>query len=353
MGTHILETLKTIEARDLKKVQTGVIGIDDVYHREITRELLIVKDHQAIVLESMTDGFLELTPDMTIVYANPAATRHLGVSESEIISKQFSEVVPDTDIRQSAKKCIYLNGRHLTLTVTQSEESDYLSYLVIMRDDTEKKKVELALKEKELLLHELHHRVKNNLTMLTSLINLQKDYVENNQELHHLERLHHRIHSVSLVYHTLMTRDTIVVIDFKEYARQLVDDILSTMLLPKNQIVTTIEADTITFEIETMIPLGLIVTELFTNAIQHGYPLEAQLGKPVVGNIAICLRKDLDTYTLSVTNDGAPFPADIDIRNAKSLGLRLICVLTEQLEGTIELDRTHATSFAISFPVPQ
>lgn len=354
MGSHVLETLKRVEKEGIQGLRAGVIGIKDVFHREITKELLIVKKHQDIVLKRMTDGFMEMTSDLTIVHANPAAAEYLDIPESRLISMKFCEAVPEADLHKLSDFSITVKGRHLSIRIAPSDNDEYQSHLVIIHDESEKKKIELALKEKELLLHELHHRVKNNLTMLTSLINLQKDYVENNQELHHLERLHHRIHSVSLAYHTLMTRDNIAIIDFGEYARQLVDDILSTMMLPKNQIVTTVEADSVSFEIETMIPLGLIVTELFTNAVQHGYPLETQLSKPVVGNIKIGLEKIDTRGVLTVANDGAPFPSGIDFKNTKSLGLKLACVLSEQLDGAIELERQEkSTAFTVSFPLPQ
>ncbi len=364
MGSHILETLKSIIRNGEESLPKKVIGLEDVYHREITRELLITKKHKEIILDAIADGILELTGDYAIVFANPASLDILGASETDLLSRDFRSLFPESDIPavekalvqaggpQDERKWIFLQRKekYLRIEVSPSGGQGHSSFLIVIKDQTDHYRVEKALAEKEILLQELHHRVKNNLTMITSLINLQKDYVKNKNELNHLERLQYRVHSISLIHQELMGDPDLTSIGLHRYITQLVYGITSSILLPRNLIQVDYAVEDVHFHIDTLIPIGLIVTELITNAIEHGYPWESRTGKPREGRITIQFSKTNEEYRLSVQHDGIPFPRDLDFRKTDSLGLKLVCILTEQLEGTVDLQNEQTTEFIITFP---
>ena len=186
--------------------------------------------------------------------------------------------------------------------------------------------------------------------MITSLINLQKDYVKNKNELNHLERLQYRVHSISLIHQELMEDPDLSSIGLHRYIIQLVDGITSSMFLPQNLIQVDYVVEDVHLNVSTLIPIGLIITELVTNAVEHGFSWKSQIGKHRAGRITIQFSRKNEEYRLSVKHDGIPFPRDLDFRNTNSLGLKLVCILSEQLEGTVDLQNEETSEFIITFP---
>jgi len=200
-----------------------------------------------------------------------------------------------------------------------------------------------SLREKEILLKEIHHRVKNNLQIISSLLNLQADYVTDAKALQCFEESQDRIRAMALVHEKLYGAEDLSRIDMGSYIRSLSDKLLRAFLLPGN-VTVSIQAGPVFLGIETAIPCGLILNELMSNIAKHAFPHERS------GQVQILLqRRSTDQLILIVEDNGVGIAPDIDLTSANSLGLRLVDALVSQLDGTMQLDRERGTKFTIQF----
>jgi len=219
-----------------------------------------------------------------------------------------------------------------------------------LMDITARKKAEeeikRSLREKETLLAEIHHRVKNNMQIISSLLSLQSKDIEDERALSLIKNCEDRIRSMSLVHEKLYLSEDLSSIDFHDYMKDLSARLFQVHRVDSRVLSFSSQIKDVSFNIETAIPLGLIINELISNALKHAFPE----GKK--GSIAVELTQDKKTeeYILTVTDDGIGFPEVTDYRNTETFGLQLANMLTaEQLHGTMELDRTKGTSFRIVF----
>lgn len=198
-----------------------------------------------------------------------------------------------------------------------------------------------SLEEKEALLKEIHHRVKNNLQIIASLLFLQSGKFENEDYKRVLEEGQGRVRSMALIHQKLYENDDLKSIPFEEYLNELVGEIRATFGM--HNIDLNISADRIFFDVDTAVPLGLIVNELATNAFKYAFK------KGSAGSFSITLTKVGQDYVLNVRDDGMGLPDDIDIKKTKSLGLRLVRMLSQQLEGDFQFERINGTKFSLKF----
>jgi two-component sensor histidine kinase len=216
-------------------------------------------------------------------------------------------------------------------------------------DITERKqaeeKINASLKEKEVLLREIHHRVKNNMQIISSLLNLQSMLLSNEKDIAMLKDSQNRIRAMSLIHEKLYRSENLADINIKEYINDLAKYILQFFEAVAFNVTLKIEAEDILMGIDTAIPCGLIINELISNSLKHAFPEGRK------GEVRITLEKTGDDeIIMTVSNDGIGFPEDIDFRKTKSLGLQLVTTLAEnQLQGKIELDRSKGTAFKITF----
>ncbi|MBI5591517.1 MAG: hypothetical protein HY881_13650 [Deltaproteobacteria bacterium] len=219
-------------------------------------------------------------------------------------------------------------------------------------DITEHKKAEgrikASLAEKEVLLREIHHRVKNNLAAIMGLIDLRGQTIDDETERTALAELSTRIRSMALVHEQLYKSEDFSRIDFQDYLDVLVCHLLISYER-SSDIRVSVAAKDVEMELDIAIPCGLIITELVTNAIKYAFPE----GRPTGSGgceIAISMEYDGDAYTLIVADNGVGLPLDLDWTNPDTLGLLLIKMLGQhQLQGRIELDRTVGTTFRLRF----
>jgi two-component sensor histidine kinase len=218
-------------------------------------------------------------------------------------------------------------------------------------DITERKRMEeqlkASLRDKEMLLKEVHHRVKNNLQVVSSLLTLQRDTLQDpmlRECFHESER---RIRAMSLIHETLYQTTDVARLNVAQYLQTLSAQLLQSYGVDPHRIAFTTQLEAVVLSPDTAIPLGLILNELLSNALKHAFPHGRS------GTIAIELNTTSDGHaTLHVRDTGVGFPEGLDFRETDSLGLQLVCALTEQLEGTIKLERDGGTVFALTFPLP-
>lgn len=200
-----------------------------------------------------------------------------------------------------------------------------------------------SLKEKELLLKEIHHRVKNNLMVISSLLAIQSRYIKDQDAREVFKDSQNRANSMALIHEQLYGSTDLKMIDFGDYLRNLISDLFSTYVLDPNVIILNMDVDDVNLDINTAIPLGLIVNELISNAMKYAFPDRRK------GGINISLRSKDGIIMMTIADNGVGFPEDLDFKNTESLGLQLVNSLIGQIEGEIELDRNNGTEFKIIF----
>ncbi len=207
--------------------------------------------------------------------------------------------------------------------------------------EEDKKIIEKSLAERESLLKEIHHRVKNNLQIIASLLYLQSGKFEDEDFKKVLEEGQGRVRSMALIHQKLYENEDLKSIPFGEYMKELVSEIRASFGMRNIQL--KIEAENIHFDVDTAVPLGLIVNEMATNAFKYAFL------KKENGSISIFLTESNGEYILNIKDDGSGIPEEIDIRKTKSLGLRLVRMLSQQLEGDFEFKSENGTSFKLKF----
>ncbi len=201
----------------------------------------------------------------------------------------------------------------------------------------------LSLREKEHLLREIHHRVKNNLQIISSLLNLQTESTQDEKFLSLIRESCNRIKSMALVHEMLYTTTNLSNIKLKIYIKSLYESIYQSYRRPQMKIDFHLEvSDEARFEIDRMIHIGLILNEVISNSLKYAFDDDK-------GNIYIALQEKNNKYTLTIKDDGKGLPKDFDQKKDGHLGMQLIYLLTEQLTGKVELESNNGTSYMLIF----
>ncbi len=209
--------------------------------------------------------------------------------------------------------------------------------------------IKASLQEKEILLKEIHHRVKNNLAIISELFELQSGAVQTQQYHDLLESSKNRIKSMALIHETLYQSEHFSEIDSAEYIDNLINHLTMAFTGRGKPIEFKVEVENIPMDIDTAIPCGLIINELVTNAVKHAFPNNE------TGEISIVLRSGPEgQVTLEVADNGIGLPQHVDIEKVSSIGLQLVDILARQLDATIDIQRSNGTRYIISFgPLPK
>ena len=200
-----------------------------------------------------------------------------------------------------------------------------------------------SLEEKKVLLKEIHHRVKNNMQVIYSLLNLQAKGTADTAVRAMFEESRNRVGSMAMIHEKIYRSEDLAHIDFKDYLQILVAGIADTY--KRRNIVFSLDMEQIALDVNVGIPCGLIVNELVSNSFKHAFP-DGRKGTISVG---INRNKEGD-YVLIVADNGVGFPPEVDFRKTQSLGLQLVNVLAKQINGKIELSKVEGTAFSITFP---
>ena len=322
----------------------------------------IVPVARDIVIDTMSDSIIVLDAQNRVIDVNTAAQQLMG-SPSSVIGRPIEEVFPswsseiegtngmsDREIEldlsnvnlSSTDRRIY----DLRTSTVRSWRGDIVSRVIVVRDITERKMAEelirQQLKEKEILLREIHHRVKNNLQIISSLLRLQSRYMKNAHDLDMIKESQNRIKSMALIHEKLYQSENMAHIYAQDYVKDLVYGLVQSYSVA-NDIGLTMDVGDVLLGVDAAIPCGLIINELVSNCLKHAFPN----GK---GEITVSLHATGGNIEVVVSDNGVGIPDDIDIRNTDSLGLRLVTILAEdQLQGTVELNRDRGTEFRIIF----
>jgi PAS domain S-box-containing protein len=219
-----------------------------------------------------------------------------------------------------------------------------------MSDITERKKfeqeLEASLKEKVVLLKEVHHRVKNNLQVIYSLLSLQSGYVKDPQSLDMFKECRDRVKSMALIHEILYKSKDLAKVDFGDYVRTLIGNLTRSYQVQTGQVDIQVDVAQMRLDLDVAIPCGLMINELVSNALKYAFPNGRK------GVIEIVLQQPEEgIYNLRIRDNGIGFPETVDFRKTDTLGLQLVNTLSEQLDGKIDLIRDGGTQFVITFAI--
>jgi len=260
-------------------------------------------------------------------------------------------VLRDLEFRWQAKDGTYHWASGSLFPIFESPGDEQINRVsmiqVVIQDITERKMVEglikESLEEKEVLLKEIHHRVKNNLQIISSLLHLQSNDLQDTQVRRIFEDSQHRINSMALIHEELYNSGDLARIDFGDYSRILIENLFDSYGISTSHIALDIQVDAQPLSLDQAIPLGLVINELVSNSLKYAFPGGCE------GHVSIFLQAGPgNQFALTVSDDGIGLPEDIDFHHPNSLGLRLVETLAHQLKASVELDRSSGTTFTIA-----
>ena len=208
---------------------------------------------------------------------------------------------------------------------------------------TKTQNLESVLLEKEILLKEIHHRVKNNMQVIASLIALQVRNIEGSATIYEFQQIQNRINSMAIVHEMLYQSEYLAQINYDEYVKKLALSLLASMKGKDSNVTFNFNVNHIQLNIDTAIPLGLLISELLTNALKYAFPNGQE------GEVHLSIKQVSDAYELIISDNGVGYSFDGDLDKLKTLGMRLVHSLVEQLEGTIVQENRNGTSYFITF----
>jgi PAS domain S-box-containing protein len=319
------------------------------------------------LFESDPDYTLLLDLNGILLEINNAAARFTGRTREKLIGKKFVELglFPEEDLKfQRELFASVLDGQHVKpfpykiidkngvegwvesqLIPLKKDEKVY-SVMVIATDITERKiatdNLKASVREKEILIQEIHHRVKNNMQIISSLLNLQSRYVEDAEAVNVLKESQNRVKSMAMIHEKLYQSEDLTHINFVDYIESLVSNLFYSYNVENGKIQSILEIENVNLNMETAVPCGLIISELVSNSLKYAFPNG-------VGKIFVSLKSVEEKYQLNISDDGIGLPQELEFNNLESLGLLLVKSLTEQIDGQLRINRRNGTEFNIVF----
>ncbi len=356
---------------------------NEIAVRKELEERMRLDAHKIELAEIKFRGPLELAPDSIIIIntngdillINSQAEKMFGYNKDELIGKPVETLMPerirethvshrkdyyaDPLIRPMASNLDILCRRkdgsefpsEISLSPMESEEG--LLVISAIRDISDRRqteeKIRASLKEKEVLLREVYHRVKNNMQVISSLLSLQSQYIEDKKIAEMCRETQNRIRSMALVHEKLYHSKNLVKIDFNEYIKDLANSLLRSYRETAGKVEVKVNTNNIFLGLDSAILCGLIINELVSNSIKHAFPVGRMLEEKRCQIRIEIYRIDPDIFELIVSDNGVGMSVDIDLDKTETLGLRVVRGLTEQMHGRIELQRKEGTEVRIRF----
>lgn len=371
-GEIYLESFFSPIAIDGHKVEEISIVAHNVTDKVLNE--MKIKDSESrnkALLQAIPDLIFRIRKDGTIIdfRANNRADRDLFfefINTKEITGKKFNEIFLNQQtaddfmsyLQKSIEKDdlithVYkvkrnsdLEGRTYYFENRYSGISDFEG-LILARNITDQEENELRLREslaeKEVLLKEVHHRVKNNLQVISSILNLQSSYIDDPNTLEFINESQNRIRSMSYIHESLYITENFSSIDLKDYIQNLVNNLFQSYRLQDSNVELRLQLEQVQLNLDQSIPCGLIINELFSNALKYAFPEGRE------GEIFVELKQDEENTYVTIQDNGIGLPAGLNIDNLESLGLSLVQILVEQLDGTLHMESKNGTKFLIIF----
>lgn len=378
-GTLFWNELSIAPLYDRYDTLTHYIGIQsDITHRKISEEKLQeARDQLQAVLDAVPGFVSWISNDLRYLGVN----RHLAAAYNQnpeaFVGQELGFLQNSPSYTEFMSKFMGNSAMFASQVIDNTSSGKDRYYLVAAQkyqqgkaavsvgiDITERKQAEekllASLREKEVMLKEIHHRVKNNLQIVSSLLKLQSGYIKDSEALSLFKDSYNRVRSMALIHEKLYRSSDLARIDASEYIRNLVANLCSAYGVYSGQIQVKIEVEKIALDIDTAIPCGLIINELVSNSLKYAFPqgkqglvtINFKLNQAHSSTLTpqqTQLSEENAICVLTVADDGIGLPADFDLETTDSLGLQLVFNLTEQLGGTIQVNGNKGTFYEIRF----
>jgi PAS domain S-box-containing protein len=282
----------------------------------------------------------DITPFISLIDADDKERVAAGIAES---AKTMTPWHDEYRLHHPQKGEIWIEG----MSMPQREPDGSILWHGFVADITDRKRAEeqlrASLHEKEVLLKEVHHRVRNNLQVISSLMSIQADHMNNPESQSAFRDSRFRVRAMALVHEKLYSSGNLASVQFGDYIESVVNELLRSF--GKQGLTVSLDLDPIFLEVDKAIPSGLIVGELVMNVLKHAFPGESH------GTLTVALhRVSASTVALTVADNGIGFPKGEDFKTMSSMGMTLLMALVQQVSGTVSLDRAGGTRFAVEFP---
>ena len=361
-----------------------VVAIRDISRRKDFETVMrqANADYETLISQS-PDGLFIINENGIILFANPSAYQILGVKQFKDIQNRpiLDFVLPQYHIAVRERHDLLNDGydipfmkmdaKRLDGSIVEVEYKpvsiDYRgkkAILVVYHDiesqeqlarekmrfqiaEETNKALKQSLAEKEVLLKEVHHRVKNNLQVISSILNLQSSYTDDPRTIELLKESQNRIKSMSFIHESLYQTKNFAGVNFKEYVHNLCNNLLFSYYPKGKRVFIEQEIADVHLNLDTSIPCGLIINELISNSLKYAFVNQEE------GTIHIVVKggtkKEKDLVTITVNDNGPGLPKGLDFEDSPSLGLQLVTVLTKQLNGKITLDNSKGAKYTLTF----
>ena len=350
--------------------------VEEESNRELKREIAShIRTRQRLnsnqkytrlLLDSSIDMISACDQDGRITEFNQAGQNTFGYSHMEVLTRDLSVLYAEEDQYKAIRRIIAEDENflgevkhikksgeifpaYISASVLKNERGEIIGMMSISRDITRIKETEEQLKksvnEKEILLKEIHHRVKNNMQVISSILKLQSAYVTDKKTLELLDECRNRIASMAFIHATLYMTKDFTNINFADYVSNIAGNLHQSYVSADKRILLRLDVPKVNLHIDDAIPCGLIINELLTNSFKYGF------AKKKKGSVGISVKVKKENIILAIWDNGAGFPKKVDFRNTESLGLQLVISLTDQLGGKITLESrpNEGTKFIIAF----
>ena len=342
--------------------------MEDITERKQAEEKL---RRWANIFEYARWGIVTIGADdaKSIEMMNPAFAEMHGYSVEELQGESIARIFPEDELGKVLEniKIAHKKGHHvfeadhicrdgtrfpslIDVTAVKDEKGKVLYIIVNVNDITEKKKVENALKnslkEKDVLIREIHHRVKNNLQIIHSLISLQQRGLKDEEAIKNFNETKTRVLVMARVHEMLYGSDNLAEINFRKYLESMAKELVSGSDIA-NKVNLKYDIQEVFLHIEIAVPCGLIVNELITNSLKYAFH------KLEKGEITLKFYMSGNNAELILEDNGTGLPDYVDLSNPTGFGLKLVSILTEQLDGTVQVNKNKGTKFIITFPLEE
>jgi|GEM_PF-2539299 len=363
----VLLSVSTIRIREDHPPGLICIGNDLIQEKKMKKALHESEEMYKTLLKTDPDSVVTTDLEGNIIQFSQRTMFMHGYSQDELEGKSifdlFAPECQDKALRTLMETIENGTSRNNQLTLLKKDGARFtgeinastiknlkgedFTVMYTMRDITHHKQAEAqiqaSLDEKEVLLREIHHRVKNNLQIISSLLNLQSSYLKDETSRDVLKESKDRVKSMAMIHQKLYQSGNFEEIEMGEYIEYLVNGLFSSYGVDSDKIKLNTDLQKIYLDIDTAIPLGLIINEIITNSIKHAFPGELK------GEIFIKIFQEGENYLIVVADNGVGLPEDLDVEKTASLGMQLVNNLVRQIDGELELKRTRGTEFRIKF----